>query len=603
MIKKMTLKNFKGIGESEAEIELKPITLLFGPNSAGKSTIIQALHYAREIFGRRNFNSTQVKSGGNAINLGGFKGIVHNHDLTKTVSLKFDLDLKNTDLPGAQDISNHPRFKNLGSLSSTISDAWVNIEIGWLNELEIVEVISYEIGINNNLLAKIKLDNTNPNNRAAYLADLNFNNSISEFFDCEDGEELKYYKIYIEEKMESALPDFRSNKSLNFVFYSSELHSNENQDATDVIEHYEWLLSGYLDVMLAVGRLLLEELNKFTYIGPIREVPGRNFEPHFTDELDRWANGLAAWDAIYRNEASLEVINKWLKKLNIGYRLIFKKYYSKAQTKEDNTFRNALTDDFAELSKYSEELQASSRERNKDFELYIYKQILEIQRLLISKNSEELSKFINKFNQEISDEIKSATDQQMHLWGNICDEVYQVGEVLKNSLDGYVNETEDDSEFIKKLFLTEEEKDLKLEPFDIGIGVSQVLPILVAGIMHKIQILSIEQPELHIHPAIQVELADLFISEINKRDVTFLLETHSEHIMLRMLRRIEETTNKVTQNDEYKLRPAQINVIWFEPSRDGLKLTNLPIDETGEFKVNWPRGFFEERAGELFPDE
>ena len=48
MITKITLENFKGI-KDRVEIDLKPITLLFGPNSAGKSTVVQAIHYMKEI--------------------------------------------------------------------------------------------------------------------------------------------------------------------------------------------------------------------------------------------------------------------------------------------------------------------------------------------------------------------------------------------------------------------------------------------------------------------------------------------------------------------------------------------------------------------------
>ena len=54
MIKNIGIKNFKGISDT-IEIEFKPITLLFGPNSAGKSTIIQALHYTREVFLKEKF--------------------------------------------------------------------------------------------------------------------------------------------------------------------------------------------------------------------------------------------------------------------------------------------------------------------------------------------------------------------------------------------------------------------------------------------------------------------------------------------------------------------------------------------------------------------
>jgi len=60
---KIDIENFKGIGEKQS-IELAPITLLFGPNSAGKSTILQALHYLREILERQNADPDQTIAGG-----------------------------------------------------------------------------------------------------------------------------------------------------------------------------------------------------------------------------------------------------------------------------------------------------------------------------------------------------------------------------------------------------------------------------------------------------------------------------------------------------------------------------------------------------------
>lgn len=63
----------------------------------------------------------------------------------------------------------------------------------------------------------------------------------------------------------------------------------------------------------------------------------------------------------------------------------------------------------------------------------------------------------------------------------------------------------------QNLCLVETDKDIVVHPHDIGVGISQVLPILVAVLNQKNPILAIEQPELHIHPAMQVELADLFI--------------------------------------------------------------------------------------------
>ena len=121
MITKIAIENFKGIGgrvELKCEafhpdsedyfsgpepdepewltskrypgIPTKPLTLLFGPNSGGKSTILHALHYAREIFERLNSNADRTISGGDFVDLGGFANLVHDHDLEKTVWLRVD---------------------------------------------------------------------------------------------------------------------------------------------------------------------------------------------------------------------------------------------------------------------------------------------------------------------------------------------------------------------------------------------------------------------------------------------------------------------------------------------------------------------------------
>src|SRR4051812_26614880 len=82
----ITIENFKGIS-AEVTVPLRPITLLFGANSAGKSTILQALHYARELLERNNADADIPIAGGNAIDLGGFRNMVHRHDLTKSIKI------------------------------------------------------------------------------------------------------------------------------------------------------------------------------------------------------------------------------------------------------------------------------------------------------------------------------------------------------------------------------------------------------------------------------------------------------------------------------------------------------------------------------------
>src|SRR5690349_759397 len=95
---RLEIENFKGVGSRQV-LDLRRMTLLFGPNSAGKSTILQALHYLREILERGNVDPDVTIAGG-LIDLGGFATLVHKHELDRTVRLKVAIDL--SDHQGAE---------------------------------------------------------------------------------------------------------------------------------------------------------------------------------------------------------------------------------------------------------------------------------------------------------------------------------------------------------------------------------------------------------------------------------------------------------------------------------------------------------------------
>lgn len=87
MITGIAIENFKGTRE-QVKLDFRPITLLFGANSSGKSSVLQTLHYARGIFERRNLDPDTTLHGGQHVNFDGFANLVHQHDLKREVKLR-----------------------------------------------------------------------------------------------------------------------------------------------------------------------------------------------------------------------------------------------------------------------------------------------------------------------------------------------------------------------------------------------------------------------------------------------------------------------------------------------------------------------------------
>src|SRR5688500_18594217 len=98
MLTSITLENFKGIG-GPVTIPIRPLTIMFGKNSAGKSTVVQALHYAREVLLNNNPNADRTALGGASVDLGGFRNIVHNHDTSLPILMGFTMDVSQSEFP------------------------------------------------------------------------------------------------------------------------------------------------------------------------------------------------------------------------------------------------------------------------------------------------------------------------------------------------------------------------------------------------------------------------------------------------------------------------------------------------------------------------
>ena len=553
----ITIENFKGIQEP-VRVELKPITLLFGPNSAGKSTIVQALHYAREIFERQNLDPDRTLLGGDSVDLGGFESLVHRHDRSLPVILRFDLDLTNEDLPtysyGDTDFSesmliNAPSY-DLWKWIARVKTASVEIRIKWSEQINSPYIEKYAVRMNGAPLLEIE---STPDSGQIQLKSISAFNPI--FLDGVDAEEaIEDFKEIVskmeenESEVETSTSDsneYNIGEFWPFLFdyikiddgvpgLSAPIAISGQTSALPVwgktldiskklfredlgIEDEPNVVGVLSSLVVGPGELVRNELQKLCYLGPIRQVPTRSHTPLSSPEESRWANGLAAYDTLFiSDDAFIEKVNEWLTqedRFDSGYRVEVKKYM--------------------ELSIHDPIVIAALQDRILDEEVDLKKTFRELP-------------------------VK------------------------------------------RRLVIRDEKLNIELTPQDIGVGISQVLPVVVAALHNKTGIVAIEQPELHIHPAFQVTLGDLFIEQVRLYpDLTFILETHSEHLMLRFLRRIRETGEQEAPENR-TLTPTDLSIYYVEQGEAGISCLPIRVDEEGDFLDHWPKGFFAERAEELF---
>ena len=124
---------------------------------------------------------------------------------------------------------------------------------------------------------------------------------------------------------------------------------------------------------------------------------------------------------------------------------------------------------------------------------------------------------------------------------------------------------------------------------DVGFGVSQILPALV--LLYYVpegSTILMEQPEIHLHPAVQSGLADVMLNVASVRDLQIIVESHSEHLMRRLQRRVAE---QWASSDDVKL--------YFVSSKRGrAQASDLSLNMWGEIE-NWPENFFGDEMGEI----
>ncbi len=553
----ITIENFKGIG-APVTVPLRPITLLFGANSAGKSTVIQALQYAWEVLENRNPDVDRTRLGGEAVDLGGFKNLVHQHDLDNNIAITLHYagppkveryvpsgSYLSYAFGGLTDGSKLNLCNYLDILSVT-----VRLTTGWDYGDRKTVIKSYEVSVNGHYFSRIEPDDKGGNQVYLDLAHPFFSQetyfNVGDFFhvllsashyfigydyqypDGVDEEGDPFYESHLPSyKAESIIPKWGE----PFPLGPSECIGGSMYEPQDEPAVYEELVSLLGQIINGAGEAVLEELRGLRYLGPLREVPDRMQKAPLMPSRERWANGLGAWDALLR----------------------------KVPWDEEGPF---LVDKCSDYLHGTLGMQYTLRREDR-IQLPADGEVFSMLRVLAAH-----------FEECEEDDLQRLVDKIEHL------------------------------ESIPVVQLHDEKNDIDVAPMDIGVGISQALPVVVGAVEPNCTIFAVEQPELHIHPAVQSKIGDVLLREVldpsKAGNRIFLIETHSEHLILRILRRIRESNNGRLPAGFPEVGPGDVQVIYVKQGDEGAELHLLDITPDGDFINDWPDGFFTEREEELF---
>jgi hypothetical protein len=624
MLKELHLSNFKAFGPSQS-VPIKPLTLIFGANSSGKSSILHSLILAHEAFNTNELDVFKTVLGGDSVDLGGFRQYVYRRNDHERITFSFELDAALL----RSDVEN--LFKETESIILTIQIGREQKEVvEWkpvFNEdKNILEetpvptgkyepgpsprVVAFELATKEGYLLKMshrpnnifQLDTINDSHPVIrnLLESILLSFTTTTVLTDSDWDLIRGGLEEIIPKLtastEKIIPYELIIPKGSDPSQQSFIPIGKGTRRTDIASALSIFVPRSLnEIIKAAYRSFSSVINTLVYLGPLRSYPPRLV--HAVPEKDaNWQSGGGlAWNVVLRDQAVREQVNTWLsdpKRLSTPYSI-----------EVDNLYR---IDQW--LAAFQKQLSGSELEKLRN----------------------EVSSFIEAFEKLRDPEIQQGEKPAEGLKGLLrlipkrpwstkdekIDEIleriipidaalalsagYDVEDFIDTYMETLASSLSLDVESKDFLSLIDKRTNTIVSHRDVGVGISQVLPVLVYAYANKGRILAIEQPEIHLHPQLQAELGDVFIqSSLGENKNTLLLETHSEHIILRILKRIRETTSGKNTNTP-PITPSDVSLLCVIPSGHGSEVQEIRIDERGRLIDRVPGGFFEEDFAELF---
>lgn len=564
MITALRLGNFKAFAETQT-MPIRPLTLIFGANSSGKSSLIHGLLFARHALETGELDTFRTVLGGESVDLGGFKQYIHRREAERRVEWGATLEV--TEMP--------KQFRELFSPARAVE---LNLTIGFVSDSSqpsmfpelpapalkhgFIAVVSCEVIGDGELLLRMsrRVDGTLRIDRLETQHPI-FREFISSVLSLRTTTSLTHHDFdTIDTTIEQLLPELRVaiERSLpaRVILPNAESASSDmpffpvskSDRGGDVAQAVQFYVPRELDKILrGLNETLTKTMGKVRYLGPLRSYPPRSFALAQHSDPNWYAGGGYAWDVVQRNQPVRAAINAWLgsERLKTRYELVI---------------RELLSIDDIERALY-QGIESVNENLSNEYE-----------------QQDEAERFPQSGPPQIQD-IDQAVDT--------------INTVVQDL----------DADRLQQLIMVDRRTGTIVSHRDIGIGISQVLPVLVGAYAAENSILAIEQPEIHLHPALQADLGDVFIeSALGKRRNTFILETHSEHLILRIMRRMRDTVRGTLPEGMPPVRPEDVTILYVQP-RDNSSASvvfELTLDQDGELRDEWPGGFFEEGFHERF---
>lgn len=564
MIHSLEIENFKGIAARQ-RIEFAPLTLLFGANSAGKSTILQALLYLHELIERGVADVDRTELGGNVLELGGFARLVHKHDNERAIVLRVEFATPGRLERFGRDLMDFP----FPDLEDEVESAWLELTVRFLTTTSfrgpIVERVV--LGVNGDseplvwlevgatlrdgepLLARVNLGHpiiaTEARVVPGILADADALTPLTVAHAPSDLTEA-WERIAIPEA------------ALHGAAAAGTAGSGAGSGAGAGLGDGSGFGDGRSLPVFAVGRGLASALPP--YREPLRVIP-------FGDEASgEWVRVIppSGDDASVENTAARH-LRTFLEMIVLGTTAQLASFLRDAQyvgPLRTLPPRGFLYERAGRITSWADGLAA--------WDLLLADRLTLVERA-------------NAWLRKLGADCQIVVQQ---LFDGRAD--------AEELSDGHVDKA------VRRLLLDTGARSLVL-PSEVGAGISQLIPVIVAAIEERSGLTLVEQPEIHVHPAVQVGLGDLLLDAARGegRRRVILVETHSEHLLLRVMRRMRETHEGTVREGVRPVSPTDVAVILVEKDSERTITRKMPLNERGELVKAWPGGFFEEGLREV----